>query len=84
MAKRSIEEVQKEYNQKCAELGQETYRVDALNAEIEVSEKKIEQLKRDLKYLNIEAGRIASKAPATEEQPQTTEVANEQSTEAQS
>ena len=69
MAKRSKEELMNEYRNKCAILGQATYKVYALEAELEATKKEISQLKRDLKYLNAEASRNEEpEAPAAAEE----------------
>ncbi len=60
------ETLQRDYNIKCAELGQAVYKIAALEAEIEATEKQIEQTKRDLRYLNESAARLASKQQVTE------------------
>jgi hypothetical protein len=58
---RTIEEIQQEYNVKCAELGQATYRVRALELEIRATEKDIEKAIKRLKLLNLEAAQVQGK-----------------------
>lgn len=60
MAK-SVQEIQQEYNIACAQLGQEVYRVAALETEINMSEKNISSLKQKLKELNEAAAKAARK-----------------------
>lgn len=60
---RNKEELQRDYNIKCAELGQAIYKLHAIEAEVEATDKQVTQLKRELRYLNAEASRLEGKAP---------------------
>lgn len=51
--------LQQEYNVKCAELGQATYKVEALQWEIEATERQMTATKQRLKEINEQAARMA-------------------------
>lgn len=56
---RTMQDVQREYQQAALELGAESYKVFALNQELELADEKITQLMRKMLHLNKEASRLA-------------------------
>lgn len=65
--KEKAAKIQQEYNLKCAELGQATYKIEALGWEIEATERQMTATKQRLKELNEKAASMA-KSGATDEQ----------------
>ncbi len=76
MAK-SMAEINQEYNLACAQLGQEVYRVAALESEINTSERNITSLKQKLKELNEKAAKASKAAQAALDESGPSEVSNE-------
>lgn len=72
---RTIQDIQKEYQQAALELGAETYKLHALEQEVEAANRSSDKLKSKMLHLNKEANKLQQKQP---EQPIEAEVVSDE------
>lgn len=76
---RTMQDVQREYQQAVLELGAETYKVFALEEELELTQDKVLSLQGKMRQLNREASKLAQKQKNSEQSVMAEVVKDEQS-----